>query len=199
MVDAPPVTPSAAYATGFATVAASAWVLTTTATGWFEVTVTTYCLLSVRPGAPRLKSLEFGSIGFARPASIVRPIVTGEPEPSNVRNVACTEATPVPMFWMMNGVTKRPKRRRVMFGRYTVFAPAVKPLYESASARLPVPWCSLTTPTTVEPKLFTTTANWPSTGSVGFLLVSRGSFAYDVPGSRFATMERATHVPSLNV
>src|SRR6266545_926052 len=70
---------------------------------------------------------------------------------SNVRNVACTEAMPSPRFWMMNGVTKRPKKRRVMFGRYTVFAPDVKPSYESASARSPLPWCSFTTPTTVEP------------------------------------------------
>jgi hypothetical protein len=72
-------------------------------------------------------------------------------------------------------------------------------LYESASARAPVPWCSFTTPTTVEPWLFTTTANCPSTGSVAFFTVSRGSFAYEVPGARFGTMERATHVPSLNL
>ncbi|PYN10498.1 MAG: hypothetical protein DME05_27265 [Candidatus Rokuibacteriota bacterium] len=145
------MTPSAAYATGFATEAASACVFTTTATGWFEVTVTAYCLLSVRPGAPRLKSFEFGSIGFERPESMVRPIVTGTPVPSKVRNVACTDATPSPRFWMMNGVTNRPKRRRVMFGRYTVFAPALKPSYDRASARVPLPWCSFTTPTTVEP------------------------------------------------
>jgi len=59
-----------------------------------EVTVTAYCLLSVRPGAPRLKSFEFGSIGLDRPESIVRPMVTGTPVPSKVRKVACTDATP---------------------------------------------------------------------------------------------------------
>jgi len=64
--------PSVADATGWATFAASACVLTTTATFCVEVTVTAYCLLSVRPGAPRLKSSELGSMGFARPGSIVR-------------------------------------------------------------------------------------------------------------------------------
>src|SRR5688500_10826834 len=107
--------------------------------GWVEVTVTAYCLLSVRPGAPSWKSFEFGSIDFDRPGSMTRLIVTGAPVPSKVRNVDCTLAVAVPRFWMMNGVTKRLKRRRVMFGRYTVVAPAVKPLYESASARAPVP------------------------------------------------------------
>src|SRR6266542_2320546 len=193
------MTPSVAYATGFATVAASACVFTTTATGWVDVTVTAYCLLSTRPGAPSSAASEFGSIGFERPGSMARRMVTGEPVPSKVRNVDCTEATFVPRGGMMKGVTKRPKRRRVMFGRYTVIAPEVKPLYESASARLPVPWCSLTTPTTVEPKLFTTTANCPSTGSAGFFTVSRGSFAYEVPGASPDTSERATQLPSANL
>src|SRR5216683_7239900 len=127
MVAAPVVMPSVDEATGFATVGLSACVFTTTATGWLADTVTAYCLLSVRPGAPRLMSSESGSIGFALPGSIVRGMTTVGPVPSNDLKLAVTDAVEDPRFWMMNGVSKRPKNLRVMFGRYTVFAPLVKP------------------------------------------------------------------------
>src|SRR5437773_11723723 len=65
MVAAPLVIPSVDEATGCATVGLSAWVFTATASGWFEDTVTAYCLLWVRPGAPSAMSSESGSIGFA--------------------------------------------------------------------------------------------------------------------------------------
>src|SRR2546428_4122677 len=109
--------PSVADATGFGLFALSACVFTTTAMGWFDETVTAYCLLSVRPGAPRLKSSESGSIGFARPGSIVRGITIVGPLPSKARKLAVTDAVDDPRFWMMNGVSKRPKNFRVMFGR----------------------------------------------------------------------------------
>src|SRR5438876_9956655 len=117
MVAAPLVMPSVADATGCATLALSACVFTTTATGWFDATVTAYCLLSVRPGAPRAMSSESGSIGFARPGSIVRGITTVGPVPSNEQKVEVTDAVDDPRFWMMNGVSKRPKNLRMMFGR----------------------------------------------------------------------------------
>src|SRR5438477_3572608 len=116
-VAAPVVTPSVDQATGFATFALSAWVFTTTATGWFADTVTAYCLLSVRPGAPRAMSSESGSIGFARPGSMVRGMTMVGPVPSNVLKLAVTDAVDDPRFWMMNGVSKRPKNFRVMLGR----------------------------------------------------------------------------------
>src|SRR6266566_8256403 len=115
---APPVVmPSVDQATGLATFALSAWVFTTTATGWFADTVTAYCLLSVRPGAPSAMSSESGSIGFARPGSIVRGMTMVGPVPSNDLKLAVTDAVDDPRFWMMNGVSKRPKNFRVMFGR----------------------------------------------------------------------------------
>src|SRR3979411_132827 len=133
MVAAPVVMPSVADATGLATLALSAWVFTTTATGWFDDTVTAYCLLSVRPGAPRAMSSESGSIGLALPGSIVRGMTMVGPVPSNDLKLPVTDAVDDPRFWMMNGVSKRPKNFRVMFGRYTVFAPVVNPSYDSAS------------------------------------------------------------------
>ena len=90
--------PSVAEATGFATLALSACVLTTTATGWFADTVTAYCLLSVRPGAPRLMSSESGSIGFARPGSIVRGMTMVGPVPSKDLKLAVTDAVDDPRF-----------------------------------------------------------------------------------------------------
>ena len=84
---------------------------------WFEVTVTAYCLLSVSPGAPRFGSSESGSIGFARPGSMVRWMTTVGPTPSNGLKLALTDAISPPRFWMMNGVSKTPKNFRVMFGR----------------------------------------------------------------------------------
>src|SRR6266513_5616792 len=113
MVGAPLVMPSVDQATGLATFALSACVFTTTATGWFEATVTAYCLLSVRPGAPRVMLSESGSIGFARPGSIVRGITIVGPVPSNDLKLAVTDAVDDPRFWMMNGVSKRPKNFRV--------------------------------------------------------------------------------------
>src|SRR5438552_17830636 len=104
--------PSVADALGFATLALSAWVFTTTATGWFDATVTAYCLLSVRPGAPRAMSSESGSIGFARPGSIVRGMTTVGPVPSNERKVEVTDAVDAPRFWMMNGVSEGPENFR---------------------------------------------------------------------------------------
>src|SRR2546423_12118545 len=97
--------PSVNDATGWTTVGLSDCVFTTTATGWFEDTVTAYCLLSVRPGAPRVMLSESGSIGLARPGSIVRGITIVGPVPSNERKVAVTDAVDVPRFWMMNGVS----------------------------------------------------------------------------------------------
>ena len=109
--------PSVAAATGCSTLALSACVFTMTPTSWFDETVTAYCLLSVRPGAPRLRSSESGSICFARPESIVREITMVGPVPSKDLNVAVTAAVDVPRFWMTIGVSKRPKNFRVMFGR----------------------------------------------------------------------------------
>src|SRR5438445_11867575 len=109
--------PSVADATGFATLALSACVLTTTATGWFDETVTAYCLLSVRPGAPSAMSSESGSIGFALPGSIVRGMTIVGPVPSNDLKLEVTDAVDDPRFWMRNAVSKRPKTFRVMFGR----------------------------------------------------------------------------------
>src|SRR5258705_7747863 len=97
--------PSVADATGCGLLGLSGWVLTTTASGWLDDTVTAYCLLSVRPGAPRAMSSESGSIGFARPGSIVRGITIVGPVPSNERNVEVTDAVDDPRFWMMNGVS----------------------------------------------------------------------------------------------
>src|SRR2546428_487132 len=96
---APPVvTPSVDHATGCATVGLSACVLTTTATGWFDETVTAYCLLSVRPGAPSAMSSESGSIGFALPGSIVRGMTIVGPVPSNDLKLAVTDAVDDPRF-----------------------------------------------------------------------------------------------------
>src|SRR2546423_15027990 len=106
--------PSVADATGFATLALSACVLTTTATGWFADTVTAYCLLSVRPGAPRAMSSESGSIGFALPGSIVRGMTMVGPTPSNLLKLAVTDAVDDPRVWMMKGVWKRPENFRAM-------------------------------------------------------------------------------------
>src|SRR2546426_2342072 len=117
MVAAPLVMPLVDDATGWATVGLSAWVFTTTATGWFDDTVTAYCLLSVRPGAPSAMSSESGSIGFARPGSIVRGMTIVGPVPSKDLKLAVTDAVDDPRFWMMNGVSKSPKNLRVMFGR----------------------------------------------------------------------------------
>src|SRR5437660_12680324 len=123
MVAAPLVIPSVDEATGCATVGLSACVFTTTATGWFEDTVTAYCLLSVRPGAPRAMSSESGSIGFALPGSIVRGMTMVGPVPSNDLKLAVTDAVDDPRFWMMNGVSNRPKTFSEMFGRERVSAP----------------------------------------------------------------------------
>ena len=96
---------------------------------------------------------------------------------------------------MMNGVWK-PKKRRTMLGSDTVVAPLETPLYESASARAPVPACSFTTETIVDPKLFTTTENCVSPGRSVSLF---GTSAKLVPGPRTETVRRATQVPSLNL
>src|SRR2546428_13628542 len=102
---------------------------------------------------------------------------------------------------MMNGVTKpaEPARhpaqkRRVMFGRKTLVAPPEKPLYESASARSPTPWCSFTTLTAVEPYERTTTENCGLPGSDAALF---GTDAYEVPGGR-ATRIRFAQQPPVN-
>src|SRR5437879_12778216 len=95
-VAAPVVIPSVDDATGCATVGLSACVFTTTATGWFAETVTAYCLLSVRPGAPRARSSESGSIGFALPGSIVRGMTTMGPVPSKDLKLAVTDAVDDP-------------------------------------------------------------------------------------------------------
>jgi hypothetical protein len=47
----------------------------------------------------------------------VRGITIVGPVPSKDRNVEVTDAVEVPRFWMMNGVSNRPKNFRVMFGR----------------------------------------------------------------------------------
>ena len=39
------------------------------------------------------------------------------PVPSNDLKLEVTDAVDDPRFWMMNGVSKRPKNFRVMFGR----------------------------------------------------------------------------------
>ena len=96
---------------------------------------------------------------------------------------------------MMNGVWN-PKKRRTMFGSDTVVAPLEMPLYESASARAPVPACSFTTETIVDPKLLTTTENWASPGRSASLF---GTSAKLVPGARTETVRRATQLPSLNL
>ena len=80
---------------------------------------------------------------------------------------------------MMIGVTK-PKKRRVMFGRKTLFAPPEKPSYDIASARSLTPWCSLTTLTTVEPYDFTTTDHCELSGIAESLF---GMYAYEVPAA----------------
>src|SRR2546428_6868584 len=103
---------------------------------------------------------------------------------------------------MMNGVTKpaEPARhpaqkRRVMFGRKTLVAPPEKPLYESASARSPTPWCSFTTLTAVEPYERTTTENCVLSGSDASLF---GTYAYEVPGAR-STLIRFAQEPSVTL
>ena len=83
-----------------------------------------------------------------------------------------------------------------MFGSDTVVAPLEMPLYESASARAPVPACSFTTETIVDPKLLTTTENWASPGRSESLF---GTSAKLVPGARSETVRRATQLPSLNL
>src|SRR5439155_25744867 len=98
MVAAPVVMPSVDDATGCGLVGLSACVLTTTATGWFAETVTAYCLLSVSPGAPKLMSSESGSIGFARPGSIVRGMTMVGPVPSKDLKLAVTDAVDDPRF-----------------------------------------------------------------------------------------------------
>src|SRR6266511_2084261 len=74
--------------------------------------------------------------------------VTSLALPSKETNLAVTFASLAPRFWTITGVTY-PKNRRTMFGRNTLCAPEPTPTYESASARAPLPACSLTTDTTV--------------------------------------------------
>src|SRR6266550_3778800 len=64
-----------------------------------------------------------------------------------------------------------------------------------ASARVPVPWCSLTTLTTDDPYERTTTDHWELSGIVESLF---GIYAYDVPGPWF-TLMRLAHEPSANL
>src|SRR5207237_9176449 len=93
---------------------------------------------------------------------------------------------------MMNGVWN-PKKRRTMFGSDTVVAPLETPLYESASARAPVPACSFTTETIGDPKLLTTPENCASPGRSVALF---GTPVEVVPGPRTERVRRVTQGPS---
>src|SRR6185503_3768450 len=113
-----------------------------------------------------------------RPGAIVLVNVAVD-APSKLTKRAVTVASTVPKFCITKVVIQRTLQVASVCGiavhgagsgfatkgRYTVVAPVVSPLYESASARAPTPpWCSLTTETTSEPNDFTTTENWASGG-----------------------------------
>src|SRR2546428_2181185 len=135
----------------------------------------------------------FGSMNCDLPGSMTRmKLCVGAPPP-RATNCAVAVVVAAPRFWMMIGVTK-PKKRRVMFGRKTLFAPAEKPSYDIASARSVTPWCSLTTLTTVDPYDFTTTENCELSAIVESLV---GIYAYDVPGD-WVTLMRLAHDPAAN-
>src|SRR2546428_3933281 len=165
--------------------------------GWSAVTVTAYALPSWSP------SVLFGSTNFDLPGSMMSgAMLNGAAVLPRSANCTFTVVVAVPRFCMMKGVTKPvppprhpAQKRRVMFGRKTLLAPAEKPSYESASARLPTPWCSFTTLTIAAPYERTTTANWLSPGRFGSLF---GTYAYEVPGPR-STLRRFAHEPSLNL
>src|SRR3990170_4903918 len=80
------------------------------------------------------------------------------------------------------------------YGRPTVVAPCTRPTYDSASARVPAPWCSFTTETTCEPNDRTTTENWEPSGRSASLF---GTSAKDVPGRSPGTLRQLTRLPSL--
>src|SRR5438552_13623060 len=133
-----------------------------------------------------------GSTNCERPGWMVRWIVAVF-VPSNDTNDAVAVVWLVPRFWMMNGVWK-PKNRRTMFGRKTLVAPPVAPVYEAASARLAVPACSFTTPTIGAMKDWATTENWELSGRS---LMRFGTRAYDVPGRIAQASREAMRTPSL--
>src|SRR5437773_10106257 len=102
--------PSVLYASGGVSERASFCVFTTTLTGWLEVTVTAYCLPSMRPGAPTSLSSEFGSTNLLAPAGIDRWTVTLGAVPSEGMNRAVTAGDARRGFWTMHAVTC-PKHR----------------------------------------------------------------------------------------
>src|SRR6266850_3895223 len=184
MVSAPPTMPFAEYMTGAPTDGASLCVFTMTLSGWLAVTVTEYCVWSKRPGS------EFGSMNCERPGSMSRTIFAVR-VPSNEMKFASAVVGAPPTFWMMIGVTK-PKNFRTMLGSETLVEPELAPTYEPDSARLPEPWCSLTTATMSVMKLFTTTAYCASPERSASLL---GTSANDCPGLSAQMSRRATSTP----
>src|SRR5207249_11874591 len=122
IVSAPPTIAFAEYITGAPTVGASLCVFTMTLRGWLALTVTAYCVWSMRSIS------EFGSMNCERPGSICR-VMLAVLVPSNEMNDAVAVVPAVPTFWMMIGVTK-PEKRRTMFGSETFAAPELAPTYE---------------------------------------------------------------------
>ena len=83
-----------------------------------------------------------------------------------------------------------------MLGSDTDVAPVEIPTYESASALVPLPACSLTTETIVDPKLFTTTENCVLSGRSVSLF---GTSAKLDAAASAETVRRATQLPSENL